>query len=131
MSNVNAHAPKLHVGTATGQPQEYESSCELPLNGMSPGLFGHIMSSFRHNILWIGIMCDKDCKVLFTKHSVIIYEQNKNLFLTGWRETDGTKLWRILLQPDLANVQPCHDEPDNIHEEATIGVFSAYDLPSL
>ena len=67
VSNVNAHAPKVHVGTATGQPQESEVCCELPLGGMPPDLFGHIMSSFRHNLLGIGIMCDKDCKVLFKK----------------------------------------------------------------
>ena len=129
VSNVNAHALKVRVGTATGQPQEFEAICELPLDDIPPGLFGHIMPSFPHNILGIGIMCDKDCKVLFTKRSVIIYDKNKRLFLIWWRETDGAKLTRISLQPDLANVQPCPDDPDNIQEEATLGLFSAYDLP--
>ena len=99
---------------------------------MPPGLFGHIMPYFRHNILGIGIMWDKDSKFLFTRRSVIIYDKNKNLFLTGWREIDGGKLWRITLKPDLANAQPCPgdpEDPDNIQEEATLGSFSTYDLP--
>ena len=96
---------------------------------MPPGLFGRIMPAFRHNLLGTGIMCNKDCKVLFTKRSVIIYDKNKKLFLIWWRETDGAKLTRISLQPDLANVQPCPDDPDNIQEEATLGLFSVYDLP--
>ena len=46
VSNVNAHAPKVRVGMVTVQTQESESSCELPLDGMPPGLVGHIMPSF-------------------------------------------------------------------------------------
>ena len=47
------------------------------------------------------------------------------------RETDGAKLWRILLHPDLSNVQPCPNNPDKIQEEANIQVFSVYDLSSV
>ena len=117
------------MGTEIGQPKESEASCELPLDGMPPGLFGRIMPAFRHNLLGIGIMCNKDCKVLFTKRSVIIYDKNKKPFLTGWSKTGGANVWRISLHPDMANVQPCPNDPDNIQEEATLGVFSAYDLP--
>ena len=114
MFNVNAHAPNIRVGNATVHPKEFEASCELPFGGIPPGLFGNILPSFWHNLFGIEIMCDKDCKVLFIKGSVIIYEKNKNPFLTGWRETDGAKLWRISLQIDLANFQPCPNDPDNI-----------------
>ena len=132
VSNVNAHAPKVHVGTATGHPQEPEASCELTIGGMTSGQLGHIMPSFRNIFLGIGIMCDKNSKILFTKRSIIIYDKNKKPFLTVWRETDEAKLWRISLHPHLDNVQPCPDdpkEPDNIQEEDTVEVFSAYDLP--
>ena len=77
-------------------------------------------------------MCDKDCKVLFTRRSVIIYDKSKKPFLTGWSETDGAKMWHVLLKPDLTNVQPCPgypEDPENIQEEATLGVFIAYDFP--
>ena len=114
VSNVNTYAPKIHVGTEKFHPQESEASCELTLDRMPHGLLSHIIPYFRHNLLGIGIMCDKDCKVLFTERFVIIYDKNKNLFLTRWRETDGANMWRILHQPDLTNVQPCPNDPDNI-----------------
>ena len=134
VSNVNAHAPKVRVGTATSHTQEFEASCELPLDGMPPGLFGHIMLSFRHNLLGIGIMSDKDCKVLLTRSSVISYDKNTKPFLTGWRETYAAKLWRISLKPDLTNVKPCPndpEDPDNIQEKSTLGVFTVYELTSV
>ena len=134
VSNVNAHPSKVCMGTATGQTQESEESFELPLDGIPTGLFGHIMASFQNNILVIGIMCDKDCKVLFTRRSVIIYDNNTKPFLTGCMDTDGSKLWRIWLKTDLDNVQPCTKDPeelDKIQEEDTLGVFSAYAFPYL
>ena len=78
--NVNAHAPNVRVGNAKVHPKEFEASCELPLGGMPPGLFGNILPSFWHNLFGIEIMCDKDCKVLFTKRSVIIYDRKNSRF---------------------------------------------------
>ena len=101
VSNVNKNATTIRVGTATGQAQTSEVSCELPLPDLPPGLFGHIMPGFTHNLFGIGNLCDKDCKVLFTKHSVSIYDSNDQPFSKGWRETSGAKLWRISLRPDL------------------------------
>ena len=101
VSNVNKTAATIRVGKATGQAQTSEASCKLPLPDLPPGLFGHIMPGFTHNLLGIGNLCDKDCKVLFTKYSVIIYDNNDQPFLKGWRETSGSKMWRISLRPDL------------------------------
>ena len=83
VSKMYAHAPIIQVGTAKSQPQVSTASCELPIEGTPAGMFGHIMPSFRHNLLGIGVLCDKDCKVLFTKGSVIIYDKNNKTFLTG------------------------------------------------
>ena len=99
--NVNKTAATIHVGMATGQAQISEASCELPLPDLPPGLFQHIMSGFTHNLFGIGNICDKYCKVLFTKHSFIIYDSNNQPFFKGWRETSGARLWRISLRPDL------------------------------
>ena len=66
--NVHKTAATICVSTATGQAQESGASCELPLTDLPPGLFGHVISGFKHNLLGIGNLCDKDCKVLFTKH---------------------------------------------------------------
>ena len=60
VSNVNNAAATIRVGTAMGQAQTSEASCELPLPDLPPGLFGHIMHGFTHNLLGIGNIFDKD-----------------------------------------------------------------------
>ena len=135
VSNVKSAASKIRVGTATGQAQTSEASCELPLPDLLPGLFGHIMPGFTQNILGIGNLCDKDCKVLFTKHSVSIYDIKNQPFLKGWREKSGAKLWRIslrlYLRPDVAKCLPSNEDTkaDSQEKQANIEAFSAYDLP--
>ena len=99
---MNKTAATIRVGTATGQAQEYEAFFEFPLPDLPSGLFGYVMSGFKHNFLGVGNICDKYFKFLFTKHSVIIYYNNNKPFLKGWKETSGAKLWRILLRPDLS-----------------------------
>ena len=83
VSNIKRDAKKIRVGTATGEVQESAASCEMPLPGVPPGLFGHIMTKFKHSLVGIGNLCDKDCKVLFTKRTVVIYDKNDKPFLTG------------------------------------------------
>ena len=95
----------------TVQAQESEASCEFLLPDLPPSLFGHVISGFTHNLFDIGNLCDKDCKVLFTKHLVIIYDRNNKPFLKGWRETSGAKLWRISLNLDHANYPPFNEDP--------------------
>ena len=111
VSHVNKTAATIRVGTATGLAQESEAFWESPLPDLSPGLFGHFMYGSKHNLLGIGNLCDKDCRVIFTKHSVIIYDRNNKPIFKGWRETSGAKLWRISLRTDLANCPPCHEYP--------------------
>ena len=95
------------------------------------------MSGFTQNIFGIGSLCDKYCKVLFAKHSVSIYDRNTQPFLKRWRETSGAKLWRIPLRPDLildlAKCTPSNEDTkaDSQEKQATLEVFSAYDLPSV
>ena len=58
--NANKTAATIRVGTATGQTQESEASCELPHPDLPLGLFVNVMSGFKHNLLGIGNLCDKD-----------------------------------------------------------------------
>ena len=67
VSRVNQAAEKVRVGTAVGHAVESEASCKLPLPDIPPDLFGNIMPGFRHNLLGIGNLCNKDCRVVFTK----------------------------------------------------------------
>ena len=137
LSNVNNAVATIRISTATGQAQTSEASCELPLPDLPPGLFGHIMSGFTHNLLGIGNLCDKYCKVLLTKHTVSIYDSSDQPFLKGWRETSGAKLWCISLRPDLkpdlAQCPPRYEDTtaDLQEKQATLEEFSAYDLPSM
>ena len=85
VSNVNNATATISVGTETGQAQTSEASCELPLPDMPHGLFGHIMPGFTHNLLGIGNICDKYCKLLFTKHTVSIYDSSDKPVLKGRR----------------------------------------------
>ena len=74
---MNQSAAKIRVGTASGHAEESPASCELTLPNIPPGLFGHIMNGFQHNLVGIGSMCDKGCRVLFTEHAVVIYDKEK------------------------------------------------------
>ena len=85
VSDIDPSAPRVRLGTAAaGQLQESTARCRIPIKGMPSDLFAHIMPGFQHSLLGIGIMCDKDCKVLFTKRRVTIYDKNGTPFLTGW-----------------------------------------------
>ena len=89
------------------------------------------MPGFRHNLLGIGNLCDKDCRVVFTKRSVVIYDKTNKPFLTGWREADRAKLWRISLKPELNSLPTLPNDPKHDpQEETTLDAFNVYDLPS-
>ena len=87
VSNVNKTAATIRVGTETGQAQTSHASCKLPLPDLPPGLFGHIMSRFTHNLFGITNICDKDWKVLFKKTRLLSITATISRF---WR--DGEKL---------------------------------------
>ena len=74
----------------------------------------------------VGEFCDAYFKVLFTKTSVTIFDNKGGAFITGWRDNNGTKLWNIYLLPNE------NDSPgQNQAEQTTLGVYSAYDIPSV
>ena len=106
MSDIDWEVGNICVGTATSKAEELAALCKLPLPDIPPGLFGRVMSGFSHNLMGIGNFCEKDCKVTFTKHMVIIYNNIGKPFLTGWQESGGAKMWRILLKPDLVSPLP-------------------------
>ena len=82
------------------------------------------MPGFNHNLLGIGEFCDADCKFLFTKTSVTIFDKKGEPVITGWRDNNGPKLWNISLLPNE------NDYPGlNQAEHTTLGVYRAYDLP--
>ena len=84
------------------------------------------MPGFQHNLLGIGEFFDADCKVVFTKTSVTIFDKKGEPVITGWRYNNGPKSWNISLLPNE------DDAPvKNQAGHTTLGVYSAYDLPSV
>ena len=85
------------------------------------------MPSFQHTLIGLGPICDTNCKVIFTKNNVIIYDQGGSPILTGWREKNGARLWRISLtpMPEELPVRP------NSADQTNLKAYSAYDLPSV
>ena len=106
VTNVDRTTAMIREGTATGQAQQLDATCTLPLPDIPPGLFGHIIGGFCHTLLGIGNFCDTDFEVVFTRRTVTIYIKNGKPFLRGWRELGGTKLWHISLTPDRTSILP-------------------------
>ena len=51
--NINLSAPKVKVGTATGQTQQFTGTGDLNLPQLPSGspITGHIMPGFRHTLI--------------------------------------------------------------------------------
>ena len=121
--NFNPSAPKVTVGTATGQVQQSTGTAELRIPNL-PATFpktGHVMPSFKHTLLGIGKICDADCRVVFTKEAVVVYDPQQQPILSGWRETTGAKLWRISLNPEQDNLPSIPDTA----KKSTLQAYSA------
>ena len=102
MVNIDRTAPKVTVGTATGQTHLSTGTGKLNLPKLPDNfpVTGHIMPGFRHTLIIVGPLCDADCTVTFTSADVVVRDPHGNLVLTGWQEQSGPRLWRIALQPE-------------------------------
>ena len=127
--NIDRSAPKVTVGTATGQSQKSTVTGELNFPKLPSGfpVTGHIMPGFRHTLICVGPICDADCTVTFTCAAVIVRNARGIPLLTGWREQSGPHLWRIALQPGESDLtKMLHNE-----NRTTLEAYSDYDLPSV
>ena len=72
--NVDFSAPKVKVGTATGQSQKSTGTGDLNLPQLPSGfpITGHIILGFRYTLIGVGPLCDADYIVTFTRESVIV-----------------------------------------------------------
>ena len=101
--NFDPTAPKITVGTTSGQTHQSSGASNLGLPNLPPDFprAGKVMTSFHHTLIGLGPIYNADCKVIFTKNNVIVYDQGGSLILTGWREKNRARLWRISLTPTL------------------------------
>ena len=129
MVSIDRSAPKVTVGTATGQTQSSAGTGELniPKIPYDFPVTGHIMPGFKHTLIGVGPLFDVDCKVTFTRASAIVRDSQGSPVLTGWQEQSGPRLWRITHQPGESNL------PNMPHDAnmTIIKAYSAYDLPSI
>ena len=72
-------------------------------------------------------MRNSECKAVFTKGEVIIYNPKNSPIFTGWRETEGAGLWRIDLTPKPDKLPVMAENADQTNLEA----YSTYDLPNV
>ena len=86
------------------------------------------MPEFQHSLLGIAIMCDEDCKVLFTKRRVV---KHGKPFLSELRELTGSQLWRLSLHPELDDAKPFPPANINPLQETALEAYSAYNFPSV
>ena len=88
------HAPTTVVGLADGDVCKSIATATLDLPDLPPGTTScHIMPSFVNNLLSMGVFCNADCSVTFTKHTATVTNKAGLVILTGFCETTGARLW--------------------------------------
>ena len=129
MPKVNAAAHKVHVGSATFQVQRSvgTGTLEIPNLPYDFPCTGHSMPSFKHTLIGIVRIYDADCKNIFTKYDVGVYNLQQPSIITGWWEPTGSKLWNIYSLPDPTAILVLLTDS----ERSSLQVFRAYNLPSV
>ena len=61
------------------------------------------MPDFVNDLLSMGVFCDADCTVTFTKKDVTVYNAHGTIILWVICESSGAKMWQINLTTATAN----------------------------
>ena len=88
---------------------------------------GHIIPEFQENLVGVGPMCDADCTVIFSKHTVTIYSPTGTPITIGWRETAVLSLWRMYIMINPEYLPPLSSAP--AAPKTPLPACSSYDLP--
>eukprot|EP00804_Cyclotella_cryptica_P013771 CCRYP_016880-RA/>CCRYP_016880-RA protein AED:0.41 eAED:0.57 QI:0/0/0/1/0/0/2/0/238 len=100
LTNINAHAPRTTIRTATGQPLYSTGTATLNLPTLPPvAQHGHIIPGLTHNLISIGTLCDAGCTALFTAHALTAADAAGTTILSGARDTNAPRLWKLNLRP--------------------------------
>ncbi len=67
---------------------------------------GHVMPSFPHTLVGLGLFANQGFQIVFTKDDVAVIDLNGQYILKGWREEDGARLWRFPLKTPPACTPP-------------------------
>eukprot|EP00804_Cyclotella_cryptica_P003921 CCRYP_016106-RA/>CCRYP_016106-RA protein AED:0.11 eAED:0.25 QI:0/0/0/1/0.2/0.16/6/0/1395 len=100
LTNINAHAPRTTIRTATGQPLYSTGTATLNLPTIPPVTqHGHIVPGLTHNLISIGTLCDAGCTALFTANALTVTDAAGTTILSGARDTNAPRLWKLSLRP--------------------------------
>eukprot|EP00804_Cyclotella_cryptica_P011138 CCRYP_020836-RA/>CCRYP_020836-RA protein AED:0.37 eAED:0.69 QI:0/0/0/1/0.5/0.33/3/0/452 len=84
LTNINAHAPRTTIRTATGQPLYSTGTATLNLPTIPPVTqHGHIVPGLTHNLISIGTLCDAGCTALFTANALTVTGAAGTTILSG------------------------------------------------
>ena len=88
LTNINSHAPRTTIRTATGQPLYSTSTVTLNLPTIPPVTQqGHIVPGLTHNLVSIGTLCDAGCTALFTANTLTVTDSAGTTILSSTRNT--------------------------------------------
>ena len=104
----NPQAPLTTIRTATGAQHTSTASAQLALPTLpnNTARHGHIIPGFTNNLLSLGQLCDEGCTAHFDKQGLRIINAAGTTILTGTREIDGARLWRVDITPPSAMATP-------------------------
>ena len=86
------------------------------------------MLGFLQTLMGIGLICDAGFTVMFSEDKVVVHDATKCVILSGWRDPEVPPAllhFNLLLSPQDVPV------PAATCQQASIGAYSVYDLPSV
>ncbi len=99
VANYNPHALAVGITVANGCPKHSIASATLAsVSALPPAMMsGHVMPSFPHTLIGLGLFANQGCKIVFNKTSVTVFHPNSHSILKGWQDLDGPCLWQFPL----------------------------------
>ncbi len=100
IANINSRAPVIGVQVANGLPVRSIASATLASIPSLPStaMHGHVMPSFPHTLVGLGLFADQGCQIDFTKDDVAVIDPHGQFIFKGWQEEDGAHLWHFPLK---------------------------------
>ncbi len=117
--HIDPSAPRTNICTATGEQRSSSTFAQLAIPGIPTvaAWTGNIIPGFTNNLISLGKLCDTDCTAVLDKHSLRVHNKHRQCVLTGQRETEGPRLWRVNIAPPESNPSTNPTRPHLIPDE--------------
>jgi hypothetical protein len=111
IANYNPRAPTVGITVANVRPKHSVASATLASVCALPPvmMLGHVMPSFPHTLIGLGLLTNQGCKIVFNKKLVTVFHPNGQPIIKGWQDLDGPRLWQLLLTAPPP--PPAHSPP--------------------